>query len=165
MRTLAVLFDARCDFCVRCSHWLSRQPAYVRLDFLPADPGIVATRFPTLSLPAEPDELLVISDEGAMYRGADAWLICLWALREYRGWSFLLADPSCKPFVRRAFDWFSSHRHAISGAFCAPAPGMSALTRIAARSEPCCGAGPPSWLGGIDSLAAKRAQRTTSPTA
>ena len=29
------------------------------------------------------EQLVVISDEGAVYRGANAWIMCLWALENY----------------------------------------------------------------------------------
>ena len=58
-------------------------------------------------------ELLVIDDQGGVYRGDAAFLMCLWALRKYRGWALRLATPALHPVARRAFKWISTHRGKI----------------------------------------------------
>ncbi|HEV3027083.1 MAG TPA: DCC1-like thiol-disulfide oxidoreductase family protein, partial [Planctomycetota bacterium] len=77
---LTVLYDATCGFCIRCEGWLIRQPAFVELEFCAAGSREAARRFPELLASGTPEELTVIDDEGGIYRGARAWLMCLWAL-------------------------------------------------------------------------------------
>ena len=60
------------------------------------------------------ERLVVISDAGEVWRGECAWVTCLWALREYREWSFRLANPILRPFARRACELVSVNRHTIS---------------------------------------------------
>jgi predicted DCC family thiol-disulfide oxidoreductase YuxK len=115
VRAMTVLFDAKCGFCVRCRWWLAAQTKLVDLEFLAKDAPEVARRWPLLGeLPVD-DELVVISDEGGIYWSERAWLMCLWALEAYRGWSYQLAAPALLPFARRAFEIVSKNRSALSG--------------------------------------------------
>ena len=110
MRTLVVLYDLRCDLCCRIRSWLLGQPKYVDLAFVPAGSAEARRRFPQLDHDATLEEITVISDRGAVYRGAKAWLMCLWALREYRGWSLELGSPELMPIARRFIAWVSRNR-------------------------------------------------------
>jgi predicted DCC family thiol-disulfide oxidoreductase YuxK len=114
MKSLTVLFDATCGFCHRCSRWLAEQKQYVRLEVVPAGSSEARRRFPGLEWRDATDELVVVGDTGAVYRGDRAFLICLWALVEYRDWSLRLASPSLRPLARRAFALISTHRQDLS---------------------------------------------------
>lgn len=114
MNRLFVLYDAECGFCSACRRWLERQPAYVALEFLPAQSTELARRFPGFEAKDAPEELVVISDEGGVYLGARAWIMCLYALEEYRGWSVRLAQPALLPLARAAFALLSKSRGWIS---------------------------------------------------
>ncbi len=113
MRTLTLLYDETCAFCVRCAQWLAAQPRHVRLELLPAGGKEAQRRYGHLRR-AERQELIAVDDEGGVYREDDAWLLCLWALREFRPWSKRLAKPSMRPLARGAFKLLSSNRRRIS---------------------------------------------------
>ena len=114
MQKLYVLYDAACGFCSACRRWLERQPRFVPLEFLPARSEELAARFPGFEAKAAPEELVVISDEGGVYFGARAWIMCLWALEEYREWSLRLAQPALLPLARGAIAVLSGSRGWIS---------------------------------------------------
>ena len=114
MRGLVVLYDAHCGFCVRCRKWLEHEPKYLPMTFLPAGSPPARARFPTLYQDDVREELVVIDDEGGVYRGTDAWIICLYALQDHRDWSVRLARPGLRPFARVAFEWLSNNRKALS---------------------------------------------------
>jgi hypothetical protein len=59
-------------------------------------------------------ELVVVDDEGGVYEGTDAWIICLYALRDFREWSLRLAQPGLRPFARAGFEWLSRNRKGLS---------------------------------------------------
>jgi hypothetical protein len=84
------------------------------LVFIPAGSARAARLFPELAGSNEPEELVVISDEGGVYREALAWIMCLYALQEYRDWSIRLARPLLIPFARQAFTLISKRRRGIS---------------------------------------------------
>ena len=117
MKKLTVLYDATCAMCRQCREFLSRQPAWIPLDFVPLQTLDLETRFPGISAYHPEKEILVITDEGAVYQGGAAWIMCLYALREYREWSFRLASPALLPFARRAVAAISANRHFLSRFF------------------------------------------------
>jgi predicted DCC family thiol-disulfide oxidoreductase YuxK len=113
MKRLTVLYDASCGFCVRCCDWLRRQPKLVPLAFVPARSVEARTLFPGLRS-GDADELVVVNAGGGVYRGERAFIMCLYALQEYRGWSYRFAEPALRPLARRAFEWLSHNRKDLS---------------------------------------------------
>src|SRR4029079_2746171 len=69
---------------------------------------------PELATPGRPEELIVISDEGGIYRDTQAYIMCLYALIEYREWSMRLATPALMPLARKAFHLIAKNRLRIS---------------------------------------------------
>ena len=57
---------------------------------------------------------MVVSDEGGVYREGSAWIMCLFALEEYRDWANRLAHPLLRPLARQAFVLLSRERSRIS---------------------------------------------------
>ena len=116
MRRLTVLYDTRCTLCREARRWLERQARLVDLEFVAAGSDELRRRWPGI----DPDETLrqltVVGDDRAVYRGAKAWVMCLWALREYRAWGVRLAAPHLRPFAERTFRWLSKRRRRL-GAF------------------------------------------------
>lgn len=138
MKTLYVLYDAKCDFCRHCRGWLGQQPAYVKLAFIPLQSPEVTTRFPGIERFHPDERLVVISDAGEIWQGDGAWIMCLWALREFREWSQRLANPVLRPFARQVCERVSENRHAISRWF-ADEPIEQVRARLAAGSREACG--------------------------
>ncbi|MEZ4450812.1 MAG: DUF393 domain-containing protein [Nannocystaceae bacterium] len=114
MDTLYVLYDAECGLCGRVRRFVERSPAYVPLAFIPLQHPRLDEFFPGVDKFRPEQEILVISASGAVYSGGSAWLMCLWALREYRSWSQRLATPTLLPLVRRFCTVVSEHRLSIS---------------------------------------------------
>ena len=43
------------------------------------------------------EQLIVLSNKGGIYAGESAWLMCLYALRDYRGWAPEIVHPGPAP--------------------------------------------------------------------
>jgi predicted DCC family thiol-disulfide oxidoreductase YuxK len=112
MTSLFVVYDSHCGICTQLKAWLGRQSAYVALYFVAMGSEEANARFPTLRPLTE--ELVVVADTGEAWIGDRAWIICLWALREYRSWAQKLSTPSMMPLARQAFLVLSTHRFALS---------------------------------------------------
>ncbi|MFG2871697.1 thiol-disulfide oxidoreductase DCC family protein [Streptomyces sp. NPDC048338] len=97
---LTVLYDAQCSLCVHLRHWLMRQRQLVPLDLVPASSQEARRRFPDLDHASTLREITVVGDRGQVYRGASAWIVCLWALAEHRPRAHWLATPAGQPFAR-----------------------------------------------------------------
>ena len=137
MNGLTVLYDAECGFCVKCRWWLVNQPRFVEMEFLPAGGTDARRRFPELFTPGKAEELVVVTDEGGVYRGAAAWLMCLWALEEYREWAERLATPLLMPLARGAFSLISASRKNLSTWF-GLAPEDVVVQELERASPPRC---------------------------
>jgi predicted DCC family thiol-disulfide oxidoreductase YuxK len=114
MRRLFVLYDDRCGLCTWARRWLSRQPAFLEFVFIPKGSALALRIFPDLAGPDAVDDLVVVSDDGGVYREARAWIMCLYALEEYREWSLRLAQPLLFPLARQTFALISTGRQRLS---------------------------------------------------
>jgi predicted DCC family thiol-disulfide oxidoreductase YuxK len=114
MKTLYVFYDAECAFCVRCRHWLADEPAFVPLRFIPRNSPEATLRFPEIGPYTASGDLVVVGDDGAVYAGPHAFIMCLYALKEYREWALRLAEPTLLPLARKAMELLSRHRYEIS---------------------------------------------------
>ena len=100
MRVLTVYYDARCGLCCATRDWIERQKQLVKVECLPAtEPGA---------------ELTVIADTGEVWEGDAAWIVVLWALRDYRTWSHRLSSPSMLPLARAMFATLSEYRGGLA---------------------------------------------------
>jgi len=115
MRQLTVLYDPHCGLCCRVHAWLLGQPKYMELAFVPVNSDEARRRYPKLNHSLTLSDVTVISDEGAVYWGAKAWLMCLWALKNYREWAFRLSAPELLPTARRVVSMISQNRHRLEG--------------------------------------------------
>lgn len=112
MRYLTVLYDPDCGLCSSLGTWLLAQPKMLGLRMAPS--SSLARIYPELAARGFRDDLIVVSDDGAVYLGDHAWLMCLYALKRYRHWAQRLARPALLPFARQAFKILSANRHRVS---------------------------------------------------
>lgn len=117
---LTVLYDSTCTLCTSCRNWLRRQAQWVQLDFVSLHDPSVPRRFPGIERFEPQRQLVAVNERGAVYVGDHAWLMCLWALQEYRDWALRLARPALRPLARAVCQAVSRNRYEIS----------SALTRL-----------------------------------
>ena len=110
MRSLTVLYDPRCRFCAQVRRWMETEPSYLPVAFVAAGSDELVRRFPELDAEATTRELTVVGDERLVYRGGKAFLMCLWALRRYRGWALRLSQPGLLPHAEKCFQWVSTNR-------------------------------------------------------
>lgn len=107
MQQLVVLYDAQCGLCRRFKEWLAAQkPAgngmggLVRLGFVAAGSTEARRLYPALDHTATLREVTVVADDGAVYVGDRAWIVCLWATWEHRATAVRLSSPAMRPVAR-----------------------------------------------------------------
>jgi len=115
MSRLTVLYDPKCGLCCRVKDWASNQPQYVEMEFVPANSEDAWYHYPQLNHARTLTELTVISERGAVYFGAKAWLMCLWALGNYRAWSLRLSAPELLPTAKQVISMISQNRYRLEG--------------------------------------------------
>lgn len=114
MRELTVLYDGQCGLCIRARNWLQRQPKHLAMRFVAQNSDLARQRHPHLCMTDPPQELIVVSDDGKVYRDSSAWIMCLYALREHRPLALRLAHPALRGLARQAFSIVSRHRRRLS---------------------------------------------------
>ena len=114
MKAITVFYDARCGLCNTVKSWLEREPKYVKLFFVPYDSQTARDLFPKIDEWQPDREILVLSDEGGLYRGDGAWIMCLWATVRYREWSVRMATPGLRFYAEKLCRLISRHRLALS---------------------------------------------------
>jgi predicted DCC family thiol-disulfide oxidoreductase YuxK len=116
MRTLYVLYDARCGLCSHVRRWAERQPTFLELRFVRSDSPVVNELFVGLKRSGSSEELIVVDDEGGVYRDSAAWIMFMYALADFRELAFRMARPSFAPLARGAFAMISKSRRGVSRA-------------------------------------------------
>lgn len=114
MQKLFVLYDLNCGFCRRCRQWMEEQPSFFPIQFIAAQSTEARLLLPDLENYKVTNELTAVADDGAVYQGPNAFIICLYALMEFRELSQRLASPALLPFARQIFHFISNNRVAIS---------------------------------------------------
>jgi len=128
VRALTVLHDPACTLCRHLTAWLRGSAQLVRLDFVAVASAEARARFPGLDHDASLGEITVVADTGEVWRGAHAFVVCLWALAEHRPLAQRLATPAGLPLARAAAFAASKYRQAtgagraVPGAEGAPGP-------------------------------------------
>ena len=116
MKALTVLYDPTCGLCRRAHEWLTQQRKLIELNFVPCKSEEARRRFPHLDHDLTANDLTVIGDLGEVYVGPKAWLMVIWALSQYREWSYRLSSPELLPTTRRVVSMISQHRYQIGRA-------------------------------------------------
>jgi predicted DCC family thiol-disulfide oxidoreductase YuxK len=108
MTKLSILYDAQCSFCLRCRQWLGEQRTLLRLDFIPFQCPELVAQFEGIESFRSNNQLLVVADDGAVYQGSNAFILLLYALRDYHEWAVRLATPALVPLAVQCFDLLAS---------------------------------------------------------
>jgi predicted DCC family thiol-disulfide oxidoreductase YuxK len=108
--SITILYDAACGLCTFARDWIRKQSSLVGIEFVAAGSTQAQRAFPQIS----PGELTVVADTGEVGLGNHAWIVCLWALRDYRDLAFRLTSPALLLMSREAFVAVSRNRLALS---------------------------------------------------
>jgi predicted DCC family thiol-disulfide oxidoreductase YuxK len=108
--SITIVYDAACGLCIRMKDWIRQQAPLIGLRFVASGSSEARRRFP--QLPA--DELAVVADTGEVWLGNRAWIVCLWALGDYRDLALRLTSPLLVLMAREAFTVVSRNRYALS---------------------------------------------------
>ena len=111
---LAVFFDQECNLCRACRSWLQAQDKYFPVEFMAYQSRRARELCPQLAELNPDKEIVVMADNGQIYQGGSAWIMCLYALRRYRELSFKLAHPMLLPLAKKMCHIVSDHRLSLS---------------------------------------------------
>jgi predicted DCC family thiol-disulfide oxidoreductase YuxK len=110
---LTVYYDEACPVCVRCRDWMEGQVAFVPLRFVSCRSKEAVARGAGLA-PFLGAELVVVDHAGNAWVGPAAFVMCLWALENWRPWSYRLTGAGLAPMAERFFQTISKNRHGLA---------------------------------------------------
>lgn len=117
VRAIAVFFDQDCSLCRACRRWLQAQDKYFPIEFMAYQSRRAREICPQLDELNPEKEIVVMADNGQIYQGGSAWIMCLYALRRYRELSFKLAHPMLLPLAKKLCHIVSERRLSLSKLF------------------------------------------------
>lgn len=117
MNQLIAFYDIHCDMCCACRKWILKEPAYLPIRFVAYQSNRARELFPDIDSFDPAGEIIVLADTGAVYRGGKGWIMCLYALRNYREWALRMAQPALLPLAKKLCHLVSKNRHSLSVLF------------------------------------------------
>ncbi|MDP4625534.1 MAG: DUF393 domain-containing protein [Akkermansiaceae bacterium] len=114
---IEVYYDGRCGMCCSFHEWINRQARAFQIDFIPYQAAHAEQRFPGLGTLDPAREMIVRTTEGEVFRGAEAWVWCLYSCRNFQTTARRLAGPGLLPVAVQACRVLAANRHAISKVF------------------------------------------------
>ena len=114
MNSLTIFYDPNCGLCSSFREWLEVQALWLPVEFVGYQSPLAEKVFPRIGALKAGSECVVLADDGKWWQGADAWIVCLWATREFRMWSHRLAGPMLKPMLGSVVNLISNNRLTLS---------------------------------------------------
>lgn len=114
---IEVYYDGRCGMCCSFHEWIARQPRAFRISFIPYQSPDAERMFPGIGTLDPAREMIVRTSAGGVFRGAEAWVWCLFSCANHRGTARRLAGPRLLPVAVRACRLLAANRHALSKVF------------------------------------------------
>lgn len=117
VKGIEVFYDGRCGMCCTFHEWIARQERAYEIRFVPYQDERAEEIFPGIGTLDPAREMIVRTEEGEIYRGAEAWVFCLYSCVTYRKLARRLAGPGLLPVAKRACALLAANRHGLSKIF------------------------------------------------
>ena len=105
---IEVFYDGRCGMCCSFHEWINRQPRAFEIAFVPYQAADAEEIFPGIGTLDPAREMIVRTCSEEIYRGAEAWVLCLYSCANYQAaarkldWAGAVAGGrSCLPDTGR----------------------------------------------------------------
>ncbi|MCW1887458.1 DUF393 domain-containing protein [Luteolibacter flavescens] len=114
---IEVFYDGRCGMCCSFHEWIARQPRAFQIGFVPYQSPDAERVFPGLGTLDPAREMVVRTSDGGIFRGAEAWVWCLYSCANHQAAARRLGGPAMLPVAIRACRVLAANRHALSKVF------------------------------------------------
>lgn len=112
-----VFYDGRCGMCCTFHEWINGQRRAFEIRFTPYQAPEAELNFPGVGTLDPAREMIVRTDTGEVFRGAEAWVWCLYSCTNYRKVAQRLAMPGLLSVAIRACRLLAANRHGLSKVF------------------------------------------------
>lgn len=117
VQKIEIYYDGHCGMCSSFIEWLVVQEHVCELVCCPYQDEGVERLFPAIK-DLNPDKELVVRIAGGdVYRGAEAWVWCLWVSKKYRNIARLMNSDVMLPMVKKVCYLVSKNRLKMSHIF------------------------------------------------
>lgn len=117
IKGIEVFYDGRCGMCCSFHEWIARQPRAFVIEFVPYQAEDAERVFPGLGTLDPAREMVVRTSAGEVYRGAEAWVWCLYSCANHQVAARRLGGPGLLPVAVQACRVLAANRHALSKVF------------------------------------------------
>lgn len=117
VQRIEVYYDGRCGMCCSFHEWIHRQRRAFAVTFIPYQSPDAERIFPGIGLLDPAREMVVRTDDGDIFRGAEAWVWCLYSCEKYQAAALKLGSPAMLPVAVKACRLLAANRHALSKVF------------------------------------------------
>ena len=117
IKGIEVYYDGRCGMCCSFHEWINRQPRAFAIEFIPYQSPDAERIFPGLGTLDPAREMIVRTIEGGIFRGAEAWVWCLYSCANHQAAARRLGGPGLLPIAIHACRVLAANRHALSKVF------------------------------------------------
>lgn len=117
IRKIEVFYDGRCGMCCSFHEWINRQPRAYGIDFIPYQSARAEQVFPGIGTLDPAREMIVRTSENEIYRGAEAWVLCLYSCENHQAVAKKLARPGLLSVAIRGCRVLAANRHSLSKVF------------------------------------------------
>lgn len=114
---IEVFYDGRCGMCCSFHEWINRQPRAFGIEFIPYQAAHAERIFPGLGTLDPAREMVVRTGENEIYRGAEAWVWCLYSCANHQAAARRLGGPGLLPMAIHGCRVLAANRHALSKVF------------------------------------------------
>ena len=117
VKSIEVYYDGRCGMCCTFHEWIHRQARAFDIRFVPYQSPVAEEVFPGIGTLDPAREMVVRTNEGKIFRGAEAWVWCLYSCAYHRSLARRLAKPMMLAVAVRMCRLLASNRHSLSKVF------------------------------------------------
>jgi len=114
---IEVFYDGRCGMCCSFHEWIARQPRAFAIRFIPYQSPDAERIFPGLGTLDPAREMVVRTGDRQVFRGAEAWVWCLYSCANHQAAARRLGGPTLLPVAIHACRVLAANRHALSKVF------------------------------------------------
>lgn len=117
IKGMEVFYDGRCGMCCSFHEWIHRQPRAFAIEFIPYQAARAEQVYPGIGTLDPAREMVVRTSEQQIFRGAEAWVWCLYSCANHQTAARRLGGPRLLPVAIHACRVLAANRHALSKVF------------------------------------------------
>jgi len=111
---IEIYYDGHCAMCCTFQEWLNRQDRAFDVNFVTYQSSQAEVLFPGVTKLDPDQEMIVRTDQGEVFRGAEGWVLCLLSCETYQHIAKRLAAPLLLPVAKKSCSLIASNRISIS---------------------------------------------------